>query len=451
MINKIQSSDYLQVNNSISFKGNTKITKQVLKKSQVSGILVTAAVGLAALTKFGKKKIYADLDINEVKADLEAGYSINKLAKKYEISNSSMRNFLKENNLATKEGAILKNIKKEDLIIYLLEGKSAKEIAQIYGLNNPGALSPLFKIFELEPATEKKVSDITKEELLGYKICGISDKELSNRFNVSPAYIASRRNALGISSMIDLKEYPVDEIGYLIETQGLIPEEVSQKLNISLNKILQIVHEKGFVVKPRKPLQVFKYKKNELINFVSQLDENEFKNKELWLYAQKSSSRSMLKLTMENIDLSKFILENKALRDALPDLELILSRIAKKSRKEPSVYKDTVDFLTMITNDDKLNVLKDPANNLEVILSQRHLSSKDVLKIYNKLISDDDLIEAVKLGKGGFTRLVVKYEDPSALINKIKTYNSAIKEMPLNFKIIPNKNGKRILEDLAKG
>lgn len=442
MIDKIQISNKYM--NSVSFKSKSKIAKKLVENPKTSTALLSGIAGLAASAEIGlnKKKIDDNLDINEVKKDLEAGFSISQLAKKYNMSSTSMRNYLKKNNLSTKDGEILKTITKEDLERLTQEGKSSKEIAQIYGIKNAGTLTPLFKIFNLNPATAKKVENISEEELVEYKKKGLTDIEISEQLNVAPRYIAGRRNSLGVANIDVLKEYPEEEIKRLVEEEGLLPKEVAQKLNIPLKKVAEIV---GGAT----PELIFRHKKEELIKFVELLDEKDFEQKELWLMQQERGNRGSFRLTKDNLELSTLILENEDLRKKSDDWEFIFYRIMKKSRKNPSVYDDTTAFLKMVLNDDKLNILKSPKNNIGTILSQHEWSSKDVLDIYKKIISDENLVEAVKLSPGGFKRLKYVYSNPSDLINKIDEHKDLINEKPLNFYIMPERYNRDILEDLG--
>ena len=324
------------------------------------------------------------------------------------------------------------------------EGKSSKEIAQIYGLKNAGTLTPLFKIFNLETATAKKVENISKEELLNYKKSGLKDSEIADKFNVSEKYINKHRNSFGIATVDEEKEYPIDEIRNMVEKEGLLPKDVAQKLNIPLKKVAEIV---GGAT----PELIYKHKKEELIKFVKLLDEKDFQEKEVWLEQQERGMRGSFRLTKENFELSKLILENENLRKKSENWELVFERIARKSRKKPSVYEDTTAFLKMVLQDDKLNILKDPKNNLGIILNQCELDSKEVFDIYKKIISDDNLAEAVKLAQGGFKRLKYTYYNASDLINKIDNYKDLIDQKPLNFSIMPdNIYNRAILEDLGK-
>ena len=442
MIDKIQiNNKYV---NSISFQSKSKIVKKLVENPKTSTTLLTGVAGLATSAEIGlnKKKLTDNLDINEVKKDLEAGFSISQLAKKYNMSSTSMRNYLKENNLSTKDGEILKTITKEDLERLIQEGKSSKEIAQMYGLKNAGTLTPLFKIFNLNPATAIKVENISKEELLGYKKNGLKDSEIAKELNVAEKYINKHRNALGISTVDKEKEYPEEEIKRLVEEEGLLPKEVAQKLNIPQTKVAEIV---GGAT----PELIFRHKKEELIKFVKLLDEKDFEQKELWLMQQERGNRGSFRLTKDNLELSTLILENEDLRKKSDDWEFIFDRITKKSRKNPSVYDDTTAFLKMVLNDDKLNILKSPKNNIGTILSQHEWSSKDVLDIYKKIISDENLVEAVKLSPGGFKRLKYVYSNPSDLINKIDEHKDLINEKPLNFYIMPERYNRDILEDLG--
>ena len=126
--------------NPVSFKRKSKVVQKLVENQKASTTLLAGVAGLAASAEIGlnKKKLSDNLNINEVKKDLEAGFSISQLAKKYNMSSTSMRNYLKENNLSTKDGEILKTITKEDLERLNQEGKSSKEIAQIYGLKTQG-------------------------------------------------------------------------------------------------------------------------------------------------------------------------------------------------------------------------------------------------------------------------------------------------------------------------
>lgn len=432
--------------NPVSFKSKSKVVQKLVENPKTSTTLLSGVAILSTSVSMGlnKKKLSDNLNINEVKKDLETGFSISQLAKKYNMSPTSIRNYLKENNLSTKDGEILKTITKEDLEKLVQEGKSSKEIAQIYGLKNAGTLTPLFKIFNLETATAKKVENISKEELLSYKKSGLKDSEIADKFNVSEKYINKHRNSFGIATVDEEKEYPIDEIRNMVEKEGLLPKDVAQKLNIPLKKVAEIV---GGAT----PELIYRHKKEELIKFVKLLDEKDFQEKEVWLEQQERGMRGSFRLTKENFELSKLILENENLRKKSENWELVFERIARKSRKKPSVYEDTTAFLKMVLQDDKLNILKDPKNNLGIILNQCELDSKEVLDIYKKIISDDNLAEAVKLAQGGFKRLKYTYYNASDLINKIDNYKDLIDQKPLNFSIMPdNIYNRAILEDLGK-
>lgn len=443
MIDKIQiNNKYV---NSVSFKSKSKIAKKLVENPKTSTALLSGVAGLAASAEIGlnKKKIYDKLDINEVKRDLEAGFSISQLAKKYNMSSTSMRNYLKENNLSTKDGEILKSIAKEDLERLIQEGKSSKEIAQIYGLKNAGTLTPLFKIFNLQAATAKKVENISKEELLEYKKSGLRDSEIAKELNVAERYINKHRNALGIATVDEEKEYPEAEIKRLVEEEGLLPKEVAQKLNIPLKKVAEIV---GGAT----PELIFRHKRDELIKFVESLDEKDFEDKDSWLMDQERGSRGSFRLTKQNIDLSTLILENEKLRKKNKYWDFTFDRMASQARKNPSVYDDTTKFLKMVLEDDKLNILKDPKNDLARILNQHLYTSKEILEVYKKIISDDNLVEAVKLSPGGFERLKYIYDNPSNLINRIDKNKNLINEKPFNFYIMPESYNRDILENLGK-
>ena len=432
--------------NPVSFKSKSKVVQKLVENPKTSTTLLSGVATLSTSVSMGlnKKKLSDNLNINEVKKDLETGFSISQLAKKYNMSPTSIRNYLKENNLSTKDGEILKTITKEDLEKLVQEGKSSKEIAQIYGLKNAGTLTPLFKIFNLETATAKKVENISKEELLNYKKSGLKDSEIADKFNVSEKYINKHRNSFGIATVDEEKEYPIDEIRNMVEKEGLLPKDVAQKLNIPLKKVAEIV---GGAT----PELIYRHKKEELIKFVKLLDEKDFQEKEVWLEQQERGMRGSFRLTKENFELSKLILENENLRKKSENWELVFERIARKSRKKPSVYEDTTAFLKMVLQDDKLNILKDPKNNLGIILNQCELDSKEVLDVYKKIISDDNLAEAVKLAQGGFKRLKYTYYNASDLINKIDNYKDLIDQKPLNFSIMPdNIYNRAILEDLGK-
>ena len=441
--------DRIQINNkyvnSVSFKSKSKIVKKLVENPKTSTALLTGVAGLAASAEIGlnKKKLTNNLDINEVKKDLEAGFSISQLAKKYNMSSTSMRNYLKENNLSTKDGEILKTITKEDLERLIQEGKSSKEIAHIYGLKNAGTLTPLFKIFNLQAATAKKVENISKEELLEYKKSGLRDSEIAKELNVAERYINKHRNALGIATVDEEKEYPEAEIKRLVEEEGLLPKEVAQKLNIPLKKVAEIV---GGAT----PELIFRHKRDELIKFVESLDEKDFEDKDSWLMDQERGSRGSFRLTKQNIDLSTLILENEKLRKKNKYWDFTFYRMASQARKNPSVYDDTTKFLKMVLEDDKLNILKDPKNDLARILNQHLYTSKEILEVYKKIISDDNLVEAVKLSPGGFERLKYIYDNPSNLINRIDKNKNLINEKPFNFYIMPESYNRDILENLGK-
>lgn len=188
--------------------------KKVINSSSGETIGKLAAVTAGAVGILTLKNEPIKLNPEDVQKDLDAGYSLGDLAKKYSTKVSRIRTFMDLNGLVTNDGKILRTIKKEDLEKYVQEGKSSKEIAEIYGLKHSGSLTPLFKVFGIGKPTDKKVKSITKEQLLEFKKDGFSDYEISQKLSISPQYLSHRRRELGLTEQEAkaARKYPTENI-----------------------------------------------------------------------------------------------------------------------------------------------------------------------------------------------------------------------------------------------
>ena len=73
--------------NPVSFKSKSKVVQKLVENPKTSTTLLSGVATLSTSVSMGlnKKKLSDNLNINEVKKDLDTGFSISQLAKKYNM------------------------------------------------------------------------------------------------------------------------------------------------------------------------------------------------------------------------------------------------------------------------------------------------------------------------------------------------------------------------------
>lgn len=324
--------------------------KKVINSSSGETIGKLAAVTAGAVGILTLKNESIKLNPEDVQKDLDAGYSLGDLAEKYNTKVSRIRTFMDLNGLVTNDGKILRTIKKEDLEKYVQEGKSSKEIAEIYGLKYSGSLTPLFKVFGIGKPTDKKVKSITKEQLLEFKKDGFSDYEISQKLSISPQYLSHRRRELGLTEQEAkaARKYPTENILRMV-SEGYEASQISEKLRVPLRTVRAIVKENGYMFIPKSGAQAFRYKKGEVRKVIKE-NITDFPNQLYWA----SVVTLPYKLTEKNIDFYSKIVATPKLRDAEWPSELI--SLNRKEKKNPEIWQQATRMLDVITEDNKLDI-----------------------------------------------------------------------------------------------
>lgn len=183
---------------------------------------------------------------------IEEGNSIAQLAEMRGISSSQMRKILEKYGRKTMEGTIADAITDKELKKLVDSGKSAKEIAQIYGLETSGALTPRLKKLGIS-ATRSKINNIPEQYYREAFSSGKSVDEVAAQLKVSPKYIAQKYKELGLVKQVYTPtQAEINEIRDLV-ARDYTQSEISKKMGIEPWKVVKIVSENS-IKTPRQAL-----------------------------------------------------------------------------------------------------------------------------------------------------------------------------------------------------
>lgn len=360
---------------------NKKIEKSIDKLPQI-GTAVLGALGATIVASANT----GDIDSHELQKDLDNNMSWSQIAKKYGKSATSMRQFAAKHNLTTHDGKILQSVTKEDLLRWKEEGLSQKEVAEKLGLNHSGSLTPLLKIFGIEPFTTTKVNKITNDDWVEYKKQGLSDVKIAELLHVAPQYIKKQRDQLGYKAedARGLREYPVEDIREAVATKPL--KEVENEFGLNHTELLRILNENNIEIPPQDEKAKFLRDKKDVLNAINQLsDESDLK-----YFIQ----NNVFRVTSENIEFITNIMNREDFQKNDREFTLALKFLEKSKKERP--YDDAMKILNTIPEKNELGIDDRDLVRLIKDITKDRISADAIIDIYNIIINNDELREGFK-------------------------------------------------------
>lgn len=360
---------------------NKKIEKSIDKLPQIG----TAALGALGATIVASANT-GNIDPHELQKDLDNNMSWSQIAKKYGKSAASIRQFAAKYNLTTHDGKILQSVTKEDLLRWKEEGLSQKEVAEKLGLNHSGSLTPLLKIFGIEPFTTTKVNKITNDDWVEYKKQGLSDVKIAELLHVAPQYIKKQRDQLGYKAedARGLREYPVEDIREAVATKPL--KEVENEFGLNHTELLRILNENNIEIPPQDEKAKFLHDKKDVLNAINQLSDDS----DLKYLIQ----NNVFRVTPENIRFITNIMNREDFQKNDREFTLALKFLEKSKKERP--YDDAMKILNTIPEKNELGIDDRDLVRLIKDITKDRISADAIIDIYNIIINNDELREGFK-------------------------------------------------------
>lgn len=360
---------------------NKKIEKSIDKLPQIG----TAALGALGATIVASANT-GNIDPHELQKDLDNNMSWSQIAKKYGKSAASIRQFAAKYNLTTHDGKILQSVTKEDLLRWKEEGLSQKEVAEKLGLNHSGSLTPLLKIFGIEPFTTTKVNKMTNDDWVEYKKQGLSDVKIAELLHVAPQYIKKQRDQLGYKAedARGLREYPVEDIREAVATKPL--KEVENEFGLNHTELLRILNENNIEIPPQDEKAKFLHDKKDVLNAINQLSDDS----DLKYLIQ----NNVFRVTPENIRFITNIMNREDFQKNDREFTLALKFLEKSKKERP--YDDAMKILNTIPEKNELGIDDRDLVRLIKDITKDRISADAIIDIYNIIINNDELREGFK-------------------------------------------------------
>lgn len=381
---------YISKLQGISEQNSTFRAKKIPHKNIEKMIDKLPQVGTVAMGTIGATIIVSantgDIDPHELQKDLDNNMSWSQIAKKYGKSATSMRQFAAKHNLTTHDGKILQSVTKEDLLRWKEEGLSQKEVAEKLGLNHSGSLTPLLKIFGIEPFTAAKVNKITNDDWVEYKKQGLKDEEIAELLHVAPQYIKKQRDQLGYKAKDarELREYPVEGIREAVATKTL--KEVENEFDLNHTELLRILNENNIEIPPQDEKAKFLRDKKDVLNTINQLsDESDLK-----YFIQNKA----IKVSPENIEFITNIMNREDFQKRDRYLAYALKFLERFKKERP--YDDAMKILNTFPEKNELGINDRDLAALIKATAEDRISADTIIDIYNMIINNDELREGFK-------------------------------------------------------
>ena len=202
--------------------------------------LYESANKFAALPKEVRK--YSSEELRILDIQIEEGNSIAQLAEMRNITPSSMRRVLELNGRQTLESRLLSSITDDELVKLVKEGRSSKEIAEYFGLDHAGALTPRLKRLDLN-ATQAKIKSISDADFQQAFREGFSVQELADKLKVSPQYVYQRYKELGLVREIFSPTPNQIKLVQNYLRDGVPRTDIAKRLGINVQQISVIISE----------------------------------------------------------------------------------------------------------------------------------------------------------------------------------------------------------------
>lgn len=193
------------------------------------------------------KVIDPKFDYYYVRTLIDEGNSLKQIADYYKESVRTIRNVLEHFNLKTLQSVLIDSIKDKDLLEALNSGKSQKEIAEQFFIDDPGALTPRIKKLGKSKATQTKVDLIPNKEISDLVDSGMSMEAIAQHYNVSYQFIKDKMQQLGIKTLKQMKtekEIPLDVVKTHL-ANGLTIKRIAELIGVTVPRLSACMKENG--------------------------------------------------------------------------------------------------------------------------------------------------------------------------------------------------------------
>lgn len=182
-----------------------------------------------------------------VRTLIDEGNSLKQIADYYKESVHTIRNVLEHFKLKTLQSVLIDSIKDKELLEALNSGKSQKEIAEQFFIDDPGALTPRIKKLGKTKVTQAKVDSIPKTEIIDLVDSGMSMEAIAQHYNVSYQYIQDKMKQLGIKTLKQMKtekEIPLDVVKAHL-ANGLTIKRIAELIAVTVPRLSAFMKENG--------------------------------------------------------------------------------------------------------------------------------------------------------------------------------------------------------------
>ena len=188
---------------------------------------------------------YDKFDFYYLRTLIDEGNSLHQIAEYYKEKVNVIRRVLTHFNLKTQQSMLIDAIKDNELIEALNSGKSQKEIAEMFFIDDPGALTPRIKKLGRSKVTKAKVDAIPYEKIEELLENGWNTEDIAAKFKVAYQYI---RDVMKEHNLKTLRQQKIDKevsVDFIVEmlNRGLSIKEIAERKGVGLSKISKIMKE----------------------------------------------------------------------------------------------------------------------------------------------------------------------------------------------------------------
>ena len=302
------------------------------------------------------KVIDPKFDYYYVRTLIDEGNSLKQIADYYKETVSTIRRVLENFKLKTQQSILIDSIRDDELIEALNSGKSQKEIAEQFFIDDPGALTPKIKKLGKSKVTQAKVDSIPNKEIINLIDSGMSMEAIAQHYNVSYQYIKDKMKQLGIKTLKQMKsekEIPLDIVKMHLGN-GWTIDRIAKLIGVTSQRLSACMKENG--IKSQQQIlneQVIEKKDILLwldkVKTVKELAEKLGVKKEKIIYALSKYQLQIPKLVLPEVkDLERAIKSNpQAGADEIAEIlgveGIAVDKIARKNKLKVWYYLDKND------------------------------------------------------------------------------------------------------------
>ncbi len=299
------------------------------------------------------KVIDPKFDYYYVRTLIDEGNSLKQIADYYKESVHTIRNVLEHFKLKTLQSVLIDSIKDKELLEALNSGKSQKEIAEQFFIDDPGALTPRIKKLGKSKVTQTKVDSIPNREIIDFVDSGMSMEAIAQHYNVSYQFIKDKMKQLGIKTLKQMKsekEIPLDIVKMHLE-KGWSIDRIAKVIGVTPQRLSACMKENGIKSQQQILNEQVIDKKDILVwldkvKTVKELAEKMGVKKEKISYALSKYKLQIPKLVLPDVkDLERAIkLNPRASADEIAEMlgveGIAVDRVARKNKLKVWYYLD---------------------------------------------------------------------------------------------------------------